>query len=309
MKKAVAVKDLKKSYGELEAVKGISFSVNPGEIFGFLGPNGAGKTTTLRMMTGIFPPDEGEIYLAGHNLQKEPMLAKQNIGVAPELANAYHDLTALENVLFMANLYGLSGARIKRRSQDLLATFGLEDRMHDYVREFSKGMQQRVIICMALVNDPEIIFLDEPTSGLDVESRQLIRDTILDLNRRGKTIFLTTHDIQEANRLCSRIGIINRGEIAAVDRPEKLKGTIAESQSIKVSFNKQVEFDFKSWDLVSKVEEEGDKYRLYTDQPEELIFTLTDIAREKGLKIQSLNTLGPSLEDVFVQLTGGNNCA
>jgi ABC-2 type transport system ATP-binding protein len=307
MEPAIEVEGLTKAYGELTAVDGIDFTVDRGEIFGFLGPNGAGKTTTVRMLTGIFPPDSGKIFLAGYDLNRNPLAAKRKIGVAPEMANAYLELTALENVLFMANLYGLSGIEVKDRAKKLLTTFGLKDRMGDKVKQFSKGLQQRVIICMALVNDPEIIFLDEPTSGLDVKSRQLIREVILELNEQGKTIFLTTHDIEEANKLCSKVAIINQGQIAAIDRPERLKGTIQGSQSLQVSFTKEMAVDFNTWSLISKVETEGDKYRLYTDQPGELIFELTEWAQKEELQIQTLNTLGPSLEDVFVQLTGGNN--
>ncbi|MCK8827224.1 ATP-binding cassette domain-containing protein [Natroniella acetigena] len=306
MQNIIRVENLTKKYEELIAVNDISFSVEKGDIFGFLGPNGAGKTTTVRMLTGVFPSDNGEIYLAGYNLKDNPFQAKQKIGVVPELANAYLDLTALENILFMANLYGLLGSKVEKKAEELLNTFNLEDRMNDKVKKFSKGMQQRVIICMALINDPEIIFLDEPTSGLDVESRRLIKNIILELNDKGKTIFLTTHNINEANSLCNKIAIINKGKIAAINTPENLKRTIKSSQSIRVSFDKDIAFKFKDWDVVNKVKKEGDKYRIYTDTPDELIFKLTNLARNHKTKIRSINTLDPSLEDVFIKLTGGD---
>ena len=187
---SIRVKNLNKSYGNLKAVDNISFGVKSGEIFGFLGPNGAGKTTTSRMITGVFPPDSGEIYIKDHNLLKQTLEAKMKMGVVPELANAYMDLTARENILFMAEMYGLSGKEVEKKAESLLEKFGLADRKYDELKQFSKGMTQRVVICMALINDPKILFLDEPTSGLDVQSRRLIRNEIRNLNQKGTTISL-----------------------------------------------------------------------------------------------------------------------
>ncbi|GAB6137722.1 ABC transporter ATP-binding protein [Halanaerobaculum tunisiense] len=305
MQPAIEVKNLTKRYKELTAVDQINFTVKQGEIFGFLGPNGAGKTTTVRMLTGVFPADEGEIYLAGYNLEDKPLQAKEKIGVVPELANAYLNLSALENILFMAELYGFSRKEVRDKAEELLTLFKLKDRKHDQVKSFSKGMQQRVIICMALVNDPDIIFLDEPTSGLDVQSKQLIKQIINDLNKQGKTIFINTHNINEANKMCDRVAIINQGEIAAIDTPENLKATIKSTQSLEISFTDDFSFEFTKLDLVNKVEKKGDKYRLYTTDPGELVPRLNDLIDNKETKIQLINTLGPSLEDVFIQLTGG----
>ncbi len=168
MEPVIQVQNLTKIYGKLMAVDHINFEVRRGEIFGFLGPNGAGKTTTLRMLTGIIKPDQGKADILGFNIQKEPLKAKQNIGVVPETSNAYVDLSAWQNMILMSELYGIPKKEAENRAKNLLERLNLYDRREDKVKGFSKGMKQRLILCMALVNDPQIIFLDEPTSGLDV---------------------------------------------------------------------------------------------------------------------------------------------
>ncbi len=302
---AIQVKNLNKSYGNLKAVDNISFVVENGEIFGFLGPNGAGKTTTARMLTGVFPPDSGEIYIKEYNLLRQTLEAKMKMGVVPELANAYMDLTAMENILFMAEMYGLSGKEVKNKAENLLGKFGLEDRKHDELKQFSKGMTQRVVLSMALINEPEILFLDEPTSGLDVQSRRLIRNVIRDLNQNGTTIFLTTHNINEANELCDRIAIINKGEFAAIDSPENLKNTFKKFQSVEVSFQGDEVPDLKDLPGVNSVEKRGDKYLLFTENPTKVVEELGQEIKDKNIKLNNIRTLGPQLEDVFVKLTGG----
>jgi ABC-2 type transport system ATP-binding protein len=219
----VKVQNLTKIYGKLMAVDHINFEVEKGEIFGFLGPNGAGKTTTLRMLTGVIKPDGGEADILGFNIQKEPLKAKQNIGVVPETSNAYLDLTAWQNMILMAELYGVPKRESENRAKDLLDRLGIYDRIDSKVKGFSKGMKQRLILCMALINDPVLIFLDEPTSGLDVQSSHMIREILQEFSKEGKSIFLTTHNMDEANRLCDRVAIINHGKIAAIDRPANLK--------------------------------------------------------------------------------------
>lgn len=305
-KYSIQVNNLSKSYGKLKAVNNISFKVKGGEIFGFLGPNGAGKTTSARMITGVFPPDSGEIYIAGNNLLKQTLDAKMKMGVVPELANAYMDLTAMENILFVAEMYGLSGNKIKRKAESLLKMFGLTDRKNDKIKQFSKGMTQRVVICMALINDPEILFLDEPTSGLDVQSSRLIRSVIRNLNQNGTTIFLTTHNINEANELCDRIAIMNKGEIAAIDTPENLKNTFRKSQSVEVSFQGNEMHDLKELNTVNSLEKRGDKYFLFTSNPCKVVEELIEEIKDKDINLKSVRTLGPELEEVFVKLTGGD---
>jgi ABC-2 type transport system ATP-binding protein len=305
MEHVVQVQNLTKIYGKLIAVDHINFEVEKGEIFGFLGPNGAGKTTTLRMLTGVIKPNAGEADILGFNIQNEPLKAKQNIGVVPETSNAYVDLSAWQNMILMAELYGVPKNKAESRAKDLLDKLGLYDRRDSKVKGFSKGMKQRLILCMALINDPVLIFLDEPTSGLDVQSSHMIREILQEFSKEGKSIFLTTHNMDEANRLCDRVAIINHGKIKAIDRPEKLKSIIKRLNSVEISFDKTISIERLSEIYhISKVSKEGDKFIIITDNVNVLINSLTEFAESQNLKIISLNTLAPSLEEVFIQLTG-----
>ncbi len=302
---AIEAKKLVKEFDDLRAVDEVSFTVNEGEIFGFLGPNGAGKTTTTRMITGVLKPDAGTATIEGIDVVQNPTRAKELIGIAPEEANAYLDLTARGNMNLAGEIYGVPGKKLRKKVNGLLDTFGLLGRADSKVKGFSKGMKQRLILAMALINDPGILFLDEPTAGLDVESQRLIKDRIRTLNRKGKTIFLTTHNIEEADRLCDRVAVINNGKIAAIDSPEKLKATIQSTQSVLVSFNK-MNFDrarLEELTSVEEIEKEGDKLRLYGSHPENIIEEIVDFARKESVKLVSLNTTGPSLEETFTHLT------
>jgi ABC-2 type transport system ATP-binding protein len=299
---AIQVENLTKYYGKLLAVDHISFKVKKGELFGFLGPNGAGKTTTIRMLTGVIRADEGSAIILGSKAGS--LKAKQVVGVLPEMANAYPDLSGLKNLMFMAELYGVPISVARERGMDLLQTIGLIARKDDLVKTYSKGMKQRLILCMALISDPAMLFLDEPTSGLDVQSARLIKELLSSLNATGKTIFITTHDMDEANQLCHRVAIINQGKIVAIDAPEKLRLAIGGIHSVEVSFSDSVMPEtLAKLPAVDTVKMLGDKYRLYTTDPGELIVSLIDYSRSSGLKIVSLNTIAPSLEDAFVALT------
>lgn len=303
---AVEVSGLTKYFGKLLAVDHIDFHVKGSEFFGFLGPNGAGKTTTIRMLTGIIKPDAGTASIMGYDIQREPLKAKQVMGIVPEMANAYVDLTAWQNLMFLGELYGVPKRRRSERAEELLRKLGLYDRKNHLVRGLSKGMRQRLLICMALLNDPELLFLDEPTVGLDVQSARLIRDMLRELNERSTTIFLTTHNMEEANQLCDRVAIINHGRIAAIDRPRRLRDTVKGLQSIEIAFNKPVNLQLLSkLPRVSLVKKMGDRVRLFTDAPGELVGHIVDYARFNHLKLVTLNMLTPSLEDVFVRLVEG----
>ena len=302
---AIAVQDVTKRFGKLVAVDRVSFDVNRGEIFGFLGPNGAGKTTTIRMLTGILTPNSGNILIHGIDIAKDPIQAKMFMGVIPEAGNVYGDLTAKQNLVLTGKYYGMSKSAASKRADVLLSELGLQDRGDDFVRTFSKGMKQRVSIACAIIHEPKMLFLDEPTEGLDVQSRRLIVDTIHRMNKQGCTVFLTTHNIEEANRLCERVGIINKGKIAAIDRPEKLKGTFDKTQTIEVSFDKTINKEILSDESIQHVEAFGDKLRLQTDNSDRAVKYLVTMAKEQNLKIVSLVTCGPSLEEAFLRLTGG----
>jgi ABC-2 type transport system ATP-binding protein len=301
---AIDVDDLTKRYNGILAVDHISFEVKKGEIFGFLGPNGAGKTTTARILTGVLRPDEGSALVAGHDVSKNSIEARQCIGVVPEVSNAYIDLSAWENLMLIGELYGVVEKEREENATELLKDFGLYEVRKKPVRGFSKGMKQKLLLCMGLINDPEILFLDEPTSGLDVESARLMREKVQRYNRDGKTVFLSTHNMEEANQLCNRIAIINHGKIAAIDTPEKLRAQSLELQYIEVLFDKPVSLaDLSKKMQAVKASPAGNKVRLYTANPSTVVEFLVDFARHNNLRILSLNTMMPSLEDVFVKLT------
>ena len=301
----VEVESLVKNFKKIRAVNGVEFKVEKGEIFGFLGPNGAGKTTTIRMLTGIIKPDSGKAVILGYDIQKEPLKAKEHLGVVPETSNAYVDLSSRQNISLIADLYGVPKKEAENRADELLKEFGLYDRRDDKVKGFSKGMKQRLILAMALINDPQLLFLDEPTSGLDVQSSILIRQMLLKLHEKGKTILLTTHNLEEANKLCERIAIINKGKIAAIDTPENLKKMIKKLNTIEVTFDGPVNIQELSQLLeIQDISKKGEKYSLNTNNINNLILALTGYTKSKNIKINSLNTLDPSLEEVFIELIG-----
>jgi len=296
--------DLTKIFGKSTAVDHVSFEVQAGEIFGFLGPNGAGKTTTTRMLTGVIPADTGTAMILGHDIRSEPVQAKQGFGVVPETSNAYTDLTAWQNLMLMGELYGLERTRSERRSSDLLGMVGLLERKDQKVQAYSKGMKQRLILAMALIHEPELLFLDEPTSGLDVQSTQMILSLLRDLNQQGTTIFLTTHNMEEANRLCHRVGIIRGGKMVAIDAPEKLKTAIDQVHKIEVSFDHEVSGEtLAGLSGVTAAIRIGDKWQITAENRDTAIRSLVIFSQQNSAEIVTLNTLAPSLDEAFLRLT------
>jgi ABC-2 type transport system ATP-binding protein len=297
---------LKKSFGPVTAVNDVSLAVREGEIFGFLGPNGAGKTTTTRILTGVIPLDGGTASVLGHDIRTAAVQAKQGFGVVPETSNAYTDLTAWQNLMLMGELYGLARPHAARRSSDLLTTLGLLERKDQKVQAYSKGMKQRLILAMALLHEPELLFLDEPTSGLDVQSTQMILAMLRDMNRDGTTIFLTTHNMEEANRLCHRVAIIRSGSLIAVDAPEKLKMAIERVHRIEVSFDREVAGDaLATIPGVTGATRIADKWQLTAAKQDAVIRSLVTFSQQNNVAIVTLNTLAPSLDDAFLRLTQG----
>jgi ABC-2 type transport system ATP-binding protein len=240
LENAIEIDNLSKHYGKDIAVNHISFEVGKGEIFGFLGPNGAGKTTTIRILTGVIKPNGGTANIIGYDILKKPLRVRQIISLVPETSNAYVELTAWQNLMLMGELYGVNRKERLEKAEALLRKFKLYERRNQLARGFSKGMKQRLMLCMALLTEPQVLFLDEPTAGLDVESARLMRDIIRQFNGDGTTIFLSTHNMEEANQLCDRIAIINHGRIAAIDTPENLRMKSSGLKSVEVSFNKAV---------------------------------------------------------------------
>jgi ABC-2 type transport system ATP-binding protein len=304
---AIEVSHLIKKFSSLTAVNDISFSVGEGETFGFLGPNGAGKTTTIRILTGVSRPTSGTATIFGHDIEHDTINARQSMGIVSENSNVYDDLTAWQNMMFSAELYHVGRKEREKKATELLQKFELYERRNDKTHGFSKGMKRRLTLAMGLVNSPRLLFLDEPTSGLDVQSNLIILEVISDLILNGVTVFLTTHNIEEANVMCDRVAIINKGNIIAIDAPESLKNTIQGSQSIEVSFNRNSADhldELSRLSMVNEVQKAGDKFKLYTEDPAEVIDSVVAYAHTHNLKIISITTLGPSLEDVFVKLTG-----
>jgi len=301
----IEVTDLTKYYGNLLAVDHINFKVENQELFGFLGPNGAGKTTTINLLTGISKPTSGKAYIAGHDVTEEPIKVKELIGVVPDVSGVYDELTACDNINFSAKLHNVPKEKRKTRAKELLELFELYDRRNDRVGTFSRGMKKRLMIATTLVYEPEIIFLDEPTTGLDVQSSRQIRNLIKEMNKNGTTFFLTTHYIEEADQLCKRIAIINKGKIITVDTPEKLKQMIQAENIIEISFNNAGDFSEKLKKLghVKNVVRVADKFRLHVEETSETLSLLVRFASRNHLKVTSITTLKPTLEDAFVSLT------
>ncbi|MEN8246401.1 MAG: ATP-binding cassette domain-containing protein [Thermodesulfobacteriota bacterium] len=306
MKAVIGVKGLTRKFGHLIAVDHLEFEVHQGEVFGFLGPNGAGKTTTIRMLTGVIDPSEGTATIQGHDIRKEPLLSRAHIAIVPEEANVYLDLSVWQNIMLIAELYGIARHRRIREAERLLAALGLAERKKAKARELSKGLRQRLMLCSALIAEPEIIFLDEPTSGLDVQSAKMIRQLVSDLNRNGLTVFLTTHNMSEAGELCSRVAIIDKGRIAAIDTPDKLRSTIRSRQYIEVGFigSAPEHSELNSLPGVSQVDEENRTFRLYTRVPGQTATEVVRLADRRGLEIEHFGSQKPSLEDVFLHFTG-----
>jgi ABC-2 type transport system ATP-binding protein len=306
---ALVADGLTRRFGERVAVDHVTFSVGCGEVFGFLGPNGAGKSTTARMLTGYIPPTEGRALVAGFDVARSPTAARRHIGVVPEEASVYADLTVRQNVLLMAELHGVAKAERERRCTELLQNFDLEDRATQKGRQLSKGLRQRLMLCMALVSSPQILFLDEPTSGLDVASTRMIREVIARMNReRGMTVFITTHNMDEADQLCHRVAIIDRGRLAAIDTPAALRGRVDSRRSVVVKF---AGAGGAPADLLPRgdmeIEMQVDGWRVFSPEPGLLAQHIAARSQALGLRIASLNTMAPTLEEVFVSITEGHH--
>ena len=304
---AIEVNGLTRYYGELLAVDHVSFEVQRGESFGFLGPNGAGKTTTIRMLTTLLEPTEGTARINGYDIIHQAYQAKHQFGIVPEESNVYTELSAWDNLIFTACLYGVPKKDREQRARELLEAFGLQEKRDAKVQFFSKGMRRRLTIAMALIHRPGILFLDEPIIGLDAQSARAIRGLVRELNDGGTTIFLTTHQIEVASQLCDRVAIIHQGRMAAIDTPEHLKRATQSVQSVEVALDRWEgghREELAQLPGVSAAVREGDKIRLYTDDPSVVLEEVMRFAWERGRRVITLNTLGPSLEDVFLKITG-----
>jgi len=300
--------DLTKFYGEILAVDHISFEVERGEIFGFLGPNGAGKTTTIRILTGLSQPTDGKASVLAFDINSKIVEAKRHIGVVPETSNLYDELSAIDNLLFMAQLYGVPRPQRRKRVEELLKTFGLYERKDSPFRTFSRGMKRALTIAAALIHNPKILFLDEPTVGLDVVAARSLRNLIANLRQQGITIFLTTHYLEEADLLCDRVAILVKGRIIKIDSPEALKATAEEESVIEFSVEREIselmENLSNKFPGAKVVAAEQNKVRIYGGIPADIYDNVFRFAKYKGIEIQSVNSIKPSLEDAFIKITG-----
>jgi lipooligosaccharide transport system ATP-binding protein len=298
----LTVKELYKSYGEgdgrLTVVDGVSFSVEPGQCFGLLGPNGAGKTTTLRLCLGLTMPDRGSIRLAGHDVPVDARRARLRIGVVPQVDSLDPDFTVEENIYVYGRYFGMSRAQVKMRIDWLLDFSNLTAKRHAQIRELSGGMKRRLTLARALVNDPDLIFMDEPTTGLDPQARHLIWERLKALLAEGKSLLLTTHFMEEAERLCDRLAVIDHGRLIAEGSPRALIAEHIESEVVEVYGDNATQWARDASHLADRIEFSGETAFCYTDHPDLLLENLTQTDGVRYLHRRA------NLEDLFLKLTG-----
>jgi ABC-2 type transport system ATP-binding protein len=307
MNDAIEVEGLSKNFAEVEAVAGISFSVQEGELFGFLGPNGAGKTTTINMLTGLARPDSGTIRIAGIDCTRDPRAAQHLIGVVPDESNLYPELTGFENLCFCAALYGMGKARRQMRARELLNTFGLAKAANRKFGAYSRGMKRKLTVAAGIIHQPEILFLDEPTTGIDVASARQLRRLVADLHRVRTTIFLTTHYIEEAERLCDRIAFIVSGRIVRIDTVEHLIQPIQERYVVQIACANPLDnIQVRLVDSFPGLEFQTPAQGLIRVEAGEAVPVgpLVRFLEDQGAEVTEARRMRPSLEDVFVKITG-----
>jgi ABC-2 type transport system ATP-binding protein len=294
------VENLVKRYGEVEAVRGVSFNVEEGEVFGLLGPNGAGKTSTIEIMEGLRTPDSGRVSVCGLDPQKNPQELKHEIGAALQSTSLPDKLRVIEALRLFASFY-----RRQRNPEELLKRFGLQEKRNTFYIQLSGGQKQRLALAMALVNDPKVLFFDEPTAGLDPQVRREIYDIIEELRREKKTIVMTTHYIEEAERLCDRVAIVDHGMVIALGTPRELKERSGDKTRLEVRLARpEPQEILKNLEGVSDCRILGDSYILHCQRPPQAIVSLVKYLESTGNELISLEIATPSLEDVFIELTG-----
>jgi len=299
--------DLKKSFGDVEAVSGIAFSVRQGELFGFLGPNGAGKTTTINILTGLARSDSGTVRIAGIDCTAKPRSAQHLIGVVPDESNLYPELSGFENLCFCGALYGMNKQDRESRAKELLENFDLVKAANRKFAGYSKGMKRKLTIAAGIIHKPEILFLDEPTTGVDVASARQTRAIIQDLHSSGTTIFLTTHYIEEAERLCDRIAFIVSGRIVKTDSVEKLLQPLQGKHVVQISCVNTPE------GLLEEIQKTFPGFRFSILQAKEIrveafetipVGVIARFLEDRGAEVLEARRVRPSLEEIFVEITG-----
>jgi len=299
----IRVAGLTKRYGDLVAVDDISLDVERGEIFGILGPNGAGKTTTLEMVEGLRQPDGGEVMVDGLAVWPDPRQVKRRIGVQLQ-ATALFDYQRLHEIIYVfGSCYGIYRERADCLA--LLERVGLTDKAEAFVDELSGGQKQRLSIALALVNDPVVTFLDEPTTGLDPRARRALWDVIGEINRDGTTVVLTTHYMEEAERLCDRVAVMDRGRIMALDVPRALITSLGAEATVRFGLSEPVPAaDLCALDGASDCRAVDEGYEVVAGDAQRTVIALLEFARARGLRVAQLDVKGADLEDVFLSMTG-----
>jgi len=303
----LAVHDLHKSYGDVRAVNGVSFGVRRGEIFGLLGPNGAGKTTIISMVTGLLEPDSGNITFDGHDFLASNRTLQAKIGLVPQELALYPTLSARDNLLFFGRIYGLKRKLLRQRVAAALEMVGLSERAGDAIETYSGGMKRRVNLAAGLLHEPDLLFLDEPTVGVDPQARNAILETLEALNRAGMTIFYTTHYMEEAQRLCHRVVIIDYGQIIALDTPRALIDSLGSGIiRLKVPGDafESLARQTRRLAMVKAVSRQDGRVIVKTSDAPAALIGLLNVANQLDIPITALEILEPNLETVFLQLTG-----
>jgi len=304
---AIRVKNLHKDFGEVYAVQGIDLEVQHGEIFSLLGPNGAGKSTVISMISGLLKPDQGEIEVTGYDIEKNPMQVKTAIGVVPQEIALYDDLSARENLTFWGKMYGLRGAPLKQRVDEILEVVGLTDRQKGRVGKFSGGMKRRLNIGIALLHKPDVVIMDEPTVGIDPQSRRNILESVKELNQQGMTVLYTTHYMEEAQELSDHIAIMDHGKIIASGTHNDLVKIVGELDRIELTIDTESSMVMEAWKAVHGVQQvlaENGHLNLLVDDSNLILPQLFETASQAETRITSVEIQEPNLEAVFLHLTG-----
>ncbi|MCL4271937.1 MAG: ABC transporter ATP-binding protein [Anaerolineales bacterium] len=304
---AIEVKNLKKSFGDFQAVQDANFTAVSGEVLSLLGPNGAGKSTTISMLSGLLNPTAGDASIMGHSVMKEPAAAKKSLGVVPQDIALYPDLSARENLVFWGKMYGLRGADLKQRVDEVIEIIGLADRQKDQVGKFSGGMKRRVNIGAALLHKPEVVIMDEPTVGIDPQSRRHILDNVKELNQQGMTVLYTTHYMEEAAELSHHIAIMDKGKVIAYGTHDELIKMVGEQTRIDLTLNAEAAKILSAWqkvDGVSKIDSLDGKVTALVDDSNRVLPHLFETASRENVRITSVDIQEPNLETVFLHLTG-----
>jgi ABC-2 type transport system ATP-binding protein len=304
---AIEVLDLHKSFGENQAVQGVSFEVRQGEIFSLLGPNGAGKTTTISMLSCLLRPNDGDARVMGHSIRTDQMGVKSVLGVVPQDLALYEDLTARENLSFWGKMYGLRGSKLKLRVDEVLDVIGLRDRANERVGKYSGGMKRRVNIGVALLHKPKVIYMDEPTVGIDPQSRRNILDSVVKLKDEGMTVLYTTHYMEEAQELSDHIGIMDHGKLIACGTGEELVKLVGQQTRIDLTLNGDAANVMNMWQRiegVSRVSAEDGLVTVLVTDSNLVLPHLFEAAARLSMRITSVDIREPNLEAVFLHLTG-----